>query len=163
MITEAIVAMQEIERHLATPAALPPSTPAGLALVQRIGQMIAAAPQIDIATHHVLHAGIYSRTIRIPAGGVLEGALVKIPTTLVIHGHATVLMGDGEEAVVHGYVVLAASAGRKQAFIAHADTHITMSFRTQARSVQEAEREFTDQADALMSRAGQNIVVITGD
>jgi hypothetical protein len=129
---------------------LPPSTPAGLELVERIGQRIRAGEQVPIATHHVLHAGVYSRTICIPAGVALEGALIKIPTTLIICGRAVVLLGDGEE-------------GRKQAYRAHADTWITMSFRTQATTVEQAEAEFTDQADQLMSRTGENVVVITGD
>jgi hypothetical protein len=142
---------------------LPPSTPAGLELVERIGQRIRAGEQVPIATHHVLHAGVYSRTICIPAGVALEGALIKIPTTLIICGRAVVLLGDGEEVLVEGYQVLAASGGRKQAYRAHADTWITMSFRTQATTVEQAEAEFTDQADQLMSRTGENVVVITGD
>lgn len=145
------------------PSQLPASTPQGVALVQRIDEKVKAAPQVPIATHHVLHAGVYTRTIRIPAGTVLVGALIKIPTTLVVCGRASVLLGDGQEALVDGYQVLAASAGRKQAYIAHADTHVSMSFRTQARTVEEAEREFTDEADSLMSRTGENTVVITGD
>lgn len=148
---------------ITAPALLPPSTAAGVAVVQRIGQLVRAVPQVAIATHHVLHAGIYSRTICIPAGVVLEGALIKVPTTLVICGHARVLLGDGEEAEVHGYQVLAASARRKQAYITQGDTHVTMSFLTQARTVEEAECEFTDEADQLFSRTGENIVVITGE
>jgi hypothetical protein len=143
-------------------ATLPPSTPAGLELAERIGERIRAGEQVPITTHHVLHAGIYSRTICIPAGVVLEGAMIKIPTTLVICGHAAVLLGDGEEAIVQGYQVLAASGWRKQAYRALADTWVTMSFRTQAMTVEEAEGEFTDQADQLFSRTGENIVVITG-
>lgn len=148
---------------LAQQATVPPSSPACIAAVARLHEAVKAAPQLQAVTHHVLHAGVYSRTVRVPAGSVLVGATIKIPTTLVIHGHASVLMGEGEEAIVCGYQVLAASGGRKQAYIAHADTHITMSFRTQAKTVEEAEREFTDQADELMSRTGENIVVITGD
>lgn len=147
---------------IVAPAAVPPSTPACIAAVERIGQIVRAVPQVQVETHHVLHAGIYSRTICVPANCVLEGALIKIPTTLVICGHASVLLGDGEEVIVSGYQVLAASAGRKQAYITHADTHITMSFHTDARSVEEAEREFTDEWDALMSRSGNNTVINTG-
>jgi hypothetical protein len=144
-------------------AALPPSTPAGVALVQQIHERLIAQPQVPIATHHVLHAGIYSRTICIPAGVALAGALIKIPTTLIVCGRVSVLFGDGDEAVIEGYQVFAASAGRQQSYIAHQDTWLTMSFRTQARTVEEAEREFTDQADQLFSRTGENIFVITKD
>lgn len=160
--------------HIASPAvvrdaigtrqlALPASTPVGIQAAQRVQEVLLALPQVAIATHHVLHAGVYSRTICIPAGTVLVGALIKVPTTLVVHGCASVLIGDAQERVLNGYHVLAASAGRKTSYIAHTDTHITMSFRTEARTVEEAEREFTDEADHLMSRTGENIVVITGD
>lgn len=142
---------------------LPPSTPACIDLIDRVCEQVKRAPQIDLVTHHVLHGGIYSRTISLEPGVVLTGTLVKVPTTLVISGAATVLFGDGEEAVVRGYLVLAASARRKQAFITHDVTHITMSFRTDAKTVEEAESEFTDEADALMSRTGRNIVVVTGE
>ena len=157
------LAVAPVGAAIAGRAMLPASTPACLAVAERIGQVVRAAPQVEIPTHHVLHAGVYSRTICIPAGVVLMGALIKIPTTLIVCGHASVLLGDGEEAAVSGYQVLAASAGRKQVYIAHADTYVTMSFRTQARTIEEAEREFTDEADQLMSRAGENTVVITGD
>lgn len=119
-------------------------------------------PQVEIATDHVLHAGLYARTIRIPAGAVLTGVLIKIPTMLIFNGHATVNVGEGSVELV-GYHVIAASAGRKQAYIAHADTDLTMIFATGARTVSEAEDEFTDDADSLFSRHGApNTVTITG-
>lgn len=142
---------------------LPPTSTRALDLVRCIEDEVLKVPQVEIPTHHVLHAGIYSRTICIPAGVVLTGALIKIPTTLVINGCASVLIGDGEEVLVQGYKVLAASAGRKVAYIAHADTYVTMYFKTDAKSVEEAEAEFTDEADRLLSRNGANEVVITGE
>lgn len=143
--------------------ALPPTTPAAVAKVEEIDAIIRDLPQVEITTKHVLHGGIYSRTICIPAGVVLTAALIKIPTTLTICGHASVLIGDGEEVRIEGYHTLPASAGRKQAYIAHTDTHITMSFRTDAKSVEEAEAEFTDEAERLMSRTCGNETVITGE
>jgi len=143
--------------------AMPPSTDRGLEVVRRIEDEVLKAPQVDLTTHHVIHAGVYSRTICIPAGVVLTGALIKIPTTLVVCGKASVLFGDGDEVLVEGYKVLAASAGRKVAYIAHADTYLTMSFKTDARTVEDAEVEFTDEAERLFSRTGRNEIVITGD
>lgn len=148
---------------LAIQRALPPTTPAALAKVCELEKRVLEAPQIDIFTQHVIHAGVYSRTICIPAGTVLTGALIKIPTTLVVCGRASVLLGDDQEVMVEGYHVFAASAGRKQAYIAHADTFVTMSFKTNAKSVHEAEAEFTDDHERLMSRVGINEIVITGD
>lgn len=143
--------------------AMPPSTERGLEIVRRIEDEVLKVPQVDLVTHHVIHAGVYSRTIRMPEGTVLTSALIKVPTTLVVCGKASVLFGDGEEVLVEGYQVLAASAGRKVAYIAHADTHITMSFKTNARTVEAAEVEFTDEAERLLSRTGRNEIVITGE
>lgn len=142
--------------------ALPPSTARCIEIARRIEEEVLKVPQIELRTEHLIHAGIYSRTICIPAGTVLTGALIKIPTTLVISGCASVLRGDGDEVLIEGYRVLACSAGRKQAFIAHTDTHLTMFFKTTARTVADAEAEFTDEAERLLSRTGYNEVTITG-
>lgn len=139
---------------------LPPTTPAALDVVRAIEERVLAAPQVEIETYHVLHAGVYSRTIMIPAGVVLTGALTKIPTTLTISGDVLVLLGDADQIHIAGYHVLAAAAGRKQAFIARADTWVTMSFKTAARTVEEAEAEFTDEHEHLMSRTGRNETTI---
>jgi GNAT superfamily N-acetyltransferase len=144
-------------------ATVPATTAGGVEHVKWIEDIVKQVPQVPIATHHVIHAGVYSRTICVPKGVVLTGALTKIPTTLTICGHASVLVGDSEEVEIRGYQVLAASAGRKQAYIAHADTFITMSFKTDARTVEEAEEAFTDEAEFLFSRTGENEVLITGE
>lgn len=149
--------------HLYNPSkVLPATTPRALELVREAEERVLMAPQETLVTHHVIHAGIYSRTICIPAGKVLTGALIKIPTMLTICGRAEVLVGDGEEVVIEGYVVLPAMPGRKQMYITHEDTFVTMSFRTNAQTVEEAEQEFTDEAERLFSRAGENVVTITG-
>lgn len=119
--------------------------------------------QVEIPTDHVLHAGMYARTILIPAGVLLTGAHVIRPTTLVISGDVTVFVGDGTLHLA-GYQVIAAAAGRKQVFLAHADTYVTMLFPTAARTVEEAEREFTDEAERLLSHRQQvESITITGE
>lgn len=121
-----------------------------------------AQPQVDIRTMHVIHGGLYARTIRIPAGVVLTGAEIKLATLLVVNGHVRVTVGDDAHEI-EGYHVVAASQGRKQAFLALADTDLTMIFPTSVSTVEEAENQFTDEADQLFSRRGENVVVITGE
>jgi hypothetical protein len=140
----------------------PATSQAGLERVRQIEEAVLQAPQLDVPTEHFLHGGMYARTICIPAGVVLTGALVKIPTMLIVSGKASILIGE-DEVVIEGSMVVPASAGRKQAFIAHTDTYITMCFRTDAKTVEDAEREFTDEADMLMSRSGTNTTVVTGE
>ncbi|HSV48351.1 MAG TPA: hypothetical protein VLJ58_21360 [Ramlibacter sp.] len=113
--------------------------------------LLAQEDQVEIPTNHVLHAGMYARTVRIPAGHAVTGALIKVPTVLIVNGDVVLYTGDG---TVHltGYHVLPAAAGRKTAFAAIGDTDLTMLFPTQAATVDQAEREFTDEFDALLSR-----------
>lgn len=147
-----------------TPPAIPVMSPLALARVREAERQLRAMPQCPINTDHVLHAGQYTRTVMLPAGVTITGALIKVATTLVVAGDCTVYLGD-TAIRVKGYHVIAASAGRKQAFAVHADTFLSMTFPTAARTVEEAEREFTDEADMLLSRAfpQHNTIRITGE
>lgn len=121
-------------------------------------------PQVQIETSHLLHAGLYARTICVPAGVMLTGAFIRIPTTLLICGECTVYLGDKSQ-LVSGYCVLPASSHRKQAFVAHKDTYLTMVFATGAQTVEAAEEEFTNEAHLLFSRNADavNHIIITGE
>jgi hypothetical protein len=142
---------------------VPPSGAAAMMAVRMVEALVEASEQIDLSTHHVLHGGMYSRTIHLDGGTIITGALIKIPTLLVFSGNAYVLIGT-EWVDFEGYGVIPASAGRKQAFVARTPVDLTMIFPTQAKTVEEAEREFTDDADRLMSRRStRDVVVITGE
>lgn len=143
---------------------LPVMTIAALERVRALEEQATSRPQIPLDTQHILHAGLYSRTIRIPAGVMITGALIKIATLVIVQGRTLVWLGE-ECRHLEGYTVLTASAGRKQAFVAIEDTHITMIFPTDAKTVEEAEREFTDEASQLASRrvGTPNLTLITGE
>lgn len=147
---------------IATHYGIPAMSPAAIDKVRQLEAQALTLPQVDIPTRHVIHGGMYARTIRIPAGVLLTGALIKIPTVLIFSGRASVFL-DGETVEISGYHVLPASAGRKQAFLAHEDTELTMLFPTAATTVEEAESQFTDEAHLLFSRTGENVVAITGE
>jgi len=139
--------------------------PVAIDQVRRLEAVARGLPQVAIETHHVLHAGLYARTVRVPAGVVITGVLVKIATLLVIDGDVLVHVDDDAPLRLQGHHVLPAAAGRKQAFLALADTHITMIFASGAASVAEAEAEFTDEVENLVSRrdAARNRTLITGE
>lgn len=142
---------------------LPAMSCADVAKVQHVESILLDMEQVDIQTQHHLHAGLYCRTIRIPAGVMITGALIKIPTLLILSGHVSVFIG-GESLVFDGYHVVPGNAGRKSMFLAHADTDMTMAFATHANTVEEAEAEFTDQVEALKSRQQSgDLTMITGD
>lgn len=132
--------------------------------VKEIENVLLAFPQIELDTDHVLHGSMYARTITMPKGTVLSGALIKVPTMLIISGHCRVFVGS-DTIDVNGYNVLAASANRKQAFLALEETSLTMILQTDADSIEQAEIEFTDEHELLMSHkdSNHNTVVITGE
>lgn len=132
-----------------------------LARVQEF--MLAETPQIPIRTEHVIHGGMYARTIRLQPGTLICGCHYIVPTMLVVNGTARVYVADGWMDMA-GYNVLPASSGRKQLFLAITEVEITMLFATSAKTVQEAENEFTDEADLLVSRRdSDDLITITGE
>lgn len=134
-----------------------------LAAIHEVQNWMLALPQVSLLTEHILHGGMYCRTVRLKANTVITGALIKVPTILVVCGHAKVLTGEGWTEI-HGYNVFAASAPRKQVFVALGDVVITAVFPTKATTVEQAEQEFTDEAELLQSRTiGDNIVTVTGE
>lgn len=130
---------------------LPPMSAASVEAVRELENAFLQLPQVKIDTEHALHAGMYARTIMIPAGIVITGVRIKIPTILIISGDALVYGDDGKVRFT-GYHVTLGAVGRKQAIYAVADTYLTMLFPTQAAGVAEAEEEFTDEAERLGSR-----------
>jgi hypothetical protein len=89
--------------------------------------------------------------------------LIKSPTTLLVNGKCAIFAGDKWH-TLEGYNVIAASAGRKQMYVTLEPTEITMLFPTNAKTVEEAESQFTDEAAGLLSRRqeGNDLTVVTG-
>jgi hypothetical protein len=145
------------------PLTVPANTPETIQALDQVQDVLMAMPQVPLMTEHVIHGGIYARTVRLAPGVAITGALVKVPTILSVHGHAQVFVGSEWQELV-GTNVIAASAGRKQLFVALSPVVITMVFKTTAKTVEEAENEFTDEADLLLSRReGTDVTIITGE
>lgn len=100
--------------------------------------------EVDILIEHFIHEGVYYRTCKVPKGVAIVGAFIKIPTTVIVSGDCYVTLGN-TVGRLEGYNVIKAEAGRRQAFRAVEDTYITMCFKTDAKDVKEAEKEFTDE------------------
>lgn len=142
---------------------LPATSPLMLEAVKRFEGVLSQRRQAEIPTEHVIHGGMYARTVRLPQDAVITGCLYKVPTMLIVNGHAMVLAGDGWTEL-SGYNLLPANGGRKQVFVALGPVEITMVFPTSARTAEEAEAEMTDESDSLLSRSiGENRVTITGE
>ena len=133
---------------------VPAMTEVAIARTAALEAELSQVEQADLTMHHSFHAGMYARTVDVPAGCTITGALIKIPTLLIISGDVQMFTGDGVVRL-SGYNVMQAAAHRKQAFLALADTAITMLFATNAATVDEAEREFTDEYEKLTTRKDQ--------
>ena len=147
-----------------TSTGIPAMSSEAIATVRNLEAMAMEYPQEPFMTHHVIHGGVYLRTLRMVSGSLLTGALIKISTTLIVSGDVTIYM-DAQPVRITGYHVLPASAGRKQAILAHEDTDLTMLFGTDAKSVEDAEAEFTDEVSILASNKddGSNTIMVTGE
>ena len=121
--------------------------------VREFEAVILTLPQAELPTTQLLHAGMYARTMFVRAGVTVVGAFMQCATILIISGDMKVYIG-AETVEFHGYNIIPASAGRKQAGYAITDTYVTMLFPTEAKTIEEAEEEFTDEADKLITRNG---------
>lgn len=142
-----------------------PATDEGLLpSIEAVQDALLKREQVPIPTQHTLHAGMYARTITMPAHTILVGTLIRIPTLVLTVGSAKVLVGR-DWADVDGFQVLPAEAHRKQVFVSRSAFIITMIFPTKANTVREAEDEFTSEGDLLLSRRqpSMSMARITGE
>lgn len=147
--------------HQRVPAMDAPS----VEMVRRLEHELLKLPQGKYHTNHVLHAGMYARTLITPPHTLITGALIKIPTILIACGDIEAYVGNGSIRIT-GYNVLPASAGRRQAVYSYdTDAYYTMVFPTSATTVEDAEKHFTDEFELLASHrdAEYNYTVITGE
>jgi hypothetical protein len=122
------------------------------AKVAALESMILQHPdQMLLDATHLINGGIYARTMFIPAGTVLTGALVEQDNTCVVYGDITVTTSEGAKRFT-GHHTIKAFAGHKRAGFAHADTWWTALFRTDLQTVEEIEESLTKEADKLMTR-----------
>lgn len=107
--------------------------------------------QVKIEIEHQLHAGMYVRTCKMMSDCLLTGALIKVPTILIVSGFCSMYMG-GRFRHISGYEVFYTEANRKAIFISETETFLTMCFPTQAKTVKDAEEQFTNEVHLIQSR-----------
>ena len=133
---------------------VPSPIPGGMPAPERVADLEAhllTLPQVDLQTEHLVHGGMYARTILIPAGTILTGALTNQDNVCVVHGDITVTTDEGTRHLV-GFNVLPACKGAKRAGVAHADTWWTTIWTTELNDITEIENVLTDEADQLQTR-----------
>lgn len=141
-----------------------PSKPEAIDKVAKLATALKQLPQVTFITEHMLHGGLYTRTVRLPPGTVCAAVLIKVTTVLILVGDCEVWSND-ELIHAHGYSVLPGSAGRKIAFVTRSPVCMSMMFPTTATTVDEAQKQFTDEHELLvpLDRADEHIALITGE
>jgi hypothetical protein len=145
-------------------AALVPASQSSIEKVDRLTGALLKMPQLQFVTEHMIHAGMYTRTLLLPADTLCTAVFFKIPTVIIIVGRADIFSND-DVISVDGYTVVPGSAGRKIAVWARSRIGASMIFPTKARTVEEAQEEFTDEVELLvpLSEKDRHRIVITGE
>ena len=104
--------------------------------VMELEALSAQAPQAELVTEHALENGMYSRTLFIPAGCVLTGALHKSDHLNIVVGDILVTTDEGVKRVT-GHKVLQTKAGQKRAGYALQPTIWTTVCRTEFKSLED--------------------------
>ena len=133
-------------------AGLSPCTPEERARVEAFTEELQKLPQIMLPIEHTLHAGVYARTTYVPAGVMGAGAELAVDTILICDGHARISSGS-EVIEVKGHTVLTGLAGRKSICYTLSDCIFTTIMATTAKTVDEAEREYTREFEKLQTRS----------
>lgn len=145
------------------PSVIPAPSPIMLDELMRLQTALANLPQVPLATEHLLHGGMYARTVRRNLGSITVGSLMTKASILIVNGPCSILIED-RQVDLEGYNVLAGQPGRKSLSVARGLVEMTMIFPTSAATVEEAENEICAEADQLVSRRNdsRNTVTITG-
>lgn len=143
--------------------ALTPPSSALLDQIEKASNIIRQFPQIEVVTEHLIHGGMYARTIRREPGIVAVGSLILRATILIVNGPCSMMIGD-RRVDLTGYNVLPGLPGRKSFSLTHGPVEMTMIFPTSAKTVEEAENEIFGEAEDLISRkdGSKDQIVITG-
>ena len=119
--------------------------------VAALEEEVLKLPQIDLQTTHVIHGGIATRTIFIPAGTVITGALTNLDNVCILCGDITVTTDKGAKRLT-GFHVIPAGSGFKRAGYAHSDTYWSTSWKTDLTNIEEIENEMTNECAKLQTR-----------
>ena len=146
------------------PVALTSPSSVVLDKIAQASDIIRQFPQVEVVTEHLIHGGMYARTIRREPGIVAVGSVILRATILIVNGPCSMIGGDGKRIDLTGYNVLPGLPGRKSFSLTHGPVEMTMIFPTSAKTIEEAENEIFAEAEELISRkdGSQDTVTITG-
>ena len=121
------------------------------AAVKKLEHTLLGFPQVDLQTTHIIHGNMCARTIFVPRGTVLTGAITNLDNICVIYGDITVTTNCGPRRF-SGFNVIPANSGLKRAGYANEDTYWTTLWPTDLTDVEAAEDEMTTESSMLQTR-----------
>jgi hypothetical protein len=113
-------------------------------------ELLTQLPQVDLNTTHALAGEVYSRTIFIPAGVTLTGAIHNKNHINIMCGDITVSTDTGMKRL-RGYNVFPTKAGMKRVGYAHADTYWTTVLQTKETELSKIEEDVTPEYAELQT------------
>ncbi len=85
--------------------------------IYRLEEKMKAFPQIDIPVDHQFCHGVYARTITIPAGTLLTGAVHKDECFFLVRSGSILLTTDGEPVKAEtGFMVMSKAESKRVGF-----------------------------------------------
>lgn len=93
--------------------------------IYRFEEALRVFPQIDIPVHHDFCKGIYARSIIIPAGTMLTGAVHKDECFFLVRNGCILITTDDKPVKAESGFMVMAKAGSKRAGVALVDTLVT--------------------------------------
>jgi len=119
--------------------------------VRKMEAFLSQLEQVDLSTANLVHGGMCARTILIPAGTALVGALTNRDSICVMYGD-TIFTTDEGAVRKTGYHVIPANAGYKRGGVAITDTYWTAIWPTSLTDIIDIENEMTDESAMLQTR-----------
>lgn len=123
-------------------------------VVRKAEAFLESLPQVDLGTQHLVHGKCSVRTVFIPAGCHVTGALTNLPNVVILHGDITATTDAGPQRFT-GFHVIPANPGAKRYVVAHADTWWTTVHYTEQTDIAAIEDEMTDEASRLQTRRAE--------
>ncbi len=91
----------------------------------RLEEAIKTLPPVEVPTGHAFCTGLYARTVFIPAGTLLTGAIHKDECFFLVRSGAILITTDGEPIKAEAGFMAITKAGAKRAGLALTDTCVT--------------------------------------
>jgi len=93
--------------------------------IYRLEQEIHSLPQVEIPLFHDFCKGVYARTILVPAGTILTGAVHKDECFFLVRNGCIIITTDEKPIKAESGFMALSKAGTKRAGIALVDTLVT--------------------------------------